>query len=68
MANAADRVIELAEDRLRIADALGLSVSGKLARIYKCLEADDVDEACEHLDAIDQLINEARTREAGGAP
>lgn len=62
----AERLIKLAEDRLRIAESLGLSIAGKVARIYTCLESDEMDEACEHLEAIDDLINERRAQDSSG--
>lgn len=65
MADTAARLIEMAEDRLRVAEELGLSVTGLVARIYTHVDADEIDEACERLEAIDKLINEARTKAAG---
>ncbi|MFV0294859.1 MAG: hypothetical protein ACK5JT_01920 [Hyphomicrobiaceae bacterium] len=60
LSSADERLIELAEDRLRVAEELQLSVTGLIARIYVCLECNEFDEACEHLEAMDKLINEAR--------
>jgi hypothetical protein len=54
------RLIELAEDRLRAAEELGLSVSALVGQIYVCVATDEFDQACEILKELDGQINEAR--------
>ncbi|MBU2580277.1 MAG: hypothetical protein KJ622_00975 [Alphaproteobacteria bacterium] len=61
--DASQRIIELAEGLLAQAEALNLSISGGVARIYALVEDGDLDGACEVLDAIDEAINEAREME-----
>jgi hypothetical protein len=63
---AGESLIELAEASLLAAEELGLSATGLVARIYTCVECDDLDEACKCLDELDRLINEARA--AAGSP
>ena len=65
MSDTASRLIELAEDRLRVADGLGLSVAGLVGLVYSSVDDGDHEKACEHLEAIDKLINEARLRAEG---
>ena len=60
MSDADKRIIELAEDRLRVAEELNLSVSGLVGLVHACVEAGELGEACEHLEKIDELINRAR--------
>ncbi len=60
MSKAEERLIELAEDRLRVAEELGLSVAGVIARIYEKVESGEYDDACSHLDDLDEAINKAR--------
>lgn len=57
---AVQRLIELTEDRLLAAQDLGLSVAGKIARIYALIETDELSEACDLLDELDALINTAK--------
>ncbi len=62
MGTAAERLIELVEDRLAQAERLNLSVSGLVARVHVHVEAGDYDDACEVLEKLDELINEAEER------
>ncbi len=60
MADADKRIIELAEDRLRVAEELNLSVSGLVGQVHAFVDAGDVNDACATLEKIDELINRAR--------
>ena len=62
MAEAAERLIELVEDRLAVAERLNLSVAGLVARVYTLVDAGELDAACQVLEKLDQLINEAEAR------
>lgn len=60
--DAGERLIELVEDRLIEAERLNLSVAGLVARVYTLVEAGDLEAACQILETLDQLINQAEER------
>ncbi|MGE3711697.1 MAG: hypothetical protein AB7G35_18760 [Hyphomicrobiaceae bacterium] len=62
----AGRYVELAEDRLRAAEQLGLSAAGLFAHLLNAVADDDYAEAAEIPEQFDELINTARGRQESG--
>ncbi|MBU2581134.1 MAG: hypothetical protein KJ622_05385 [Alphaproteobacteria bacterium] len=58
-----ERLADLAEERFRVADELGLSAAGDLAKILALIEAEEYLEAAEVMAALDQRIEEMRGRQ-----
>lgn len=63
-----DRIIELAEERAKIAEELGVSVAGLLADVHCYVNQGDDGDAIEAIKSIDAMINEARKNSKNHMP
>lgn len=55
-----ERLIALAEDRVKVAESLGLSVSGVMAEVLSKFLSDEIHDIPDILHELDQRIQEAR--------